>query len=180
VDNRISFTISYDAAGRVNVARKLNRDGTIAKEFTFFYTPWIGYIFHIPSKKTDTSEFIFNDKNQVTKIQLLSGSYETFTYDSRGNIASLKNYYADGTDNLYDEAYYSYDSKKNPFSQTTLNNYFLMYVLFPDASTLINNVSTKNADTYTYTYNNDGFPIKAMAKVVGRSITPIYYNYIVK
>ena len=36
VEGNISFTISYDAAGRVSIARKLNGDGSIGKEFDFF------------------------------------------------------------------------------------------------------------------------------------------------
>jgi len=180
VESNISFTISYDAAGRVSLARRLNGNGSTAKEFVFFYGSTTGYIINAPSKKADTAIFTFNGNNQVTRIQTLHGGYSTYSYDSRGNIASLKNYFANGSNDLYDEYYYTYDTLKSPFSEVAPNNYFLMFVLYDDASTNINNVATKNADTYTYTYNNDGLPIKAMAKVVGRTITPIYYNYIVK
>jgi hypothetical protein len=180
VENNISFTISYDAAGRVSVAKKLNGDGSVIKEFAFFYGTSTGYIINAPSKKADTAIFTFNDNSQVTRIQTLHGGYTTYTYDSRGNIASLKNYFANGSNDLYDENYYTYDTHKSYFSEMAPNNYFLMFVLYSDASTNINNVVTKNADTYAYTYNNDGFPIKATAKVIGRAITPIYYNYIVK
>ncbi len=48
--NRISFTMSYNAAGLVDIARKLNSDGSIDKEYHFFYTPSIGYVIHIQSK----------------------------------------------------------------------------------------------------------------------------------
>ncbi len=174
------FTITYDAAGRVNVAKTINPGGNLAKEFDFFYTPSIGFITKIPSKEPDTAYFDFDNKHEVTEIRTLHAGHSTFTYDERGNVASLKNYKSDGTIDLYDEVFYTYDNMKSYFSAVPPNNYFLMYLLYPDANTAVNNVVTKNADVYTYTYNNAGYPIKASAKVVGRSLTPIYYNYIVK
>ena len=175
-----SFTMSYDATGRVAIAKKLNANGSIAKEYDFFYTPSTGFILSAPSQKSDTAYFIFNDKKQTTTIQTLHGGHSAYTYDDRGNISTLKNYYANGSNDLSDENYYTYDAQKSYFSQTASDNYFLMYLLFPDASTLINNAVTKNADTYVYTYNSDGFPVKAMATIVGHTVTPIYYNYLTK
>ena len=174
------FTITYDAAGRVNVAKTINPGGNLAKEFDFFYTPSVGFITKIPSKEPDTAYFTFDDKHEVTAIRTLHAGYSTFTYDERGNVASLKNYKTDGSLDLYDETYYTYDDKKSYFSAVPPNNYFLMYLLYPDANTGVNNVVTKNADVYSYTYNSAGYPVQANAKVVGRALTPIYYNYIVK
>lgn len=175
-----SYSMSYDVAGRVEAGKKLNSDGSIAKEYDFFYTPSVGFILKVPSKKNDTAFFTFNAKKQVTLIQTIHGGYSTYTYDDQGNISALKNYEADGSNDLTNETFYTYDSQKNYFSQIPPNNYFLMYLLYPDADALINNIITKNADTYTYTYDSDGFPIKATAKIVGHALTPIYYNYIVK
>jgi len=174
------FPITYDAAGRVNVAKTVNPNGDVAKEFDFFYTPTIGFIAKIASKAPDTAYLIFNDKHQVTEIRTLHAGYSTFTYDERGNVASLKNYKSDGSIDLPNENFYTYDNMKSYFSDVPRDNYFLMYILYPDANTGINNAITKNADVYTYTYNNAGYPVKATAKVVGHSLTPIYYNYIVK
>jgi len=174
------FPITYDAAGRVNVAKTIKSDGSIAKEFDFFYQPTTGFITKVPSKGPDTAYLVFDDKHEVTEIRTRHAGYSTFTYDERGNVASLKNYKTDGSLDLYDEAFYTYDNMKSYFSAVPPNNYFLMYLLYPDASSLINNVVTKNADVYTYTYNKEGYPVSATAKVVGRSLTPIYYNYIVK
>ena len=174
------FPITYDAANRVNVAKTINPGGALAKEFDFFYTPSIGFITKIPLKEPDTAYLTFDGKHEVTEIRTLHAGYSTFTYDERGNVASLKNYKPDGSLDLYDENFYSYDHMKSYFSDVPPNNYFLMYLLYPDANAAINNVVTKNADVYTYTYNSAGYPIKATAKVVGRSLTPIYYNYIVK
>lgn len=175
-----SFSITYDAGGRVNIAKTINASGSTVKEFDFFYNNAIGFVASVPGKQNDTAYFTFDDKKELTEIKTLHTGFSTFTYDDRGNVATLKNYAADGTDNLYDENYYTYDNEKSYFSQIAPGNYFLMYILYPDANTLINNVITKNADVYSYTYNNDGFPVKAIANVVGRSLTPIYYNYIVK
>jgi YD repeat-containing protein len=175
-----TFPITYDDAGRVNIAKTLNANGSIAKEFDFFYTPVVGFVTKIPSKQNDTAYLTFDDKQQVSLIKTMHAGYSAFTYDERGNVASLKNYGQTGSDDLYDEYYYTYDLEKSYFADVAPNNYFLMYLLYPDANSLVNNVVTKNADVYTYTYNRDGFPVKAIAKVVGRSLTPIYYNYIVK
>ena len=174
------FTLTYDAAGRVAVAKTINPSGNLAKEFDFFYAPSVGFITKIPSQEPDTAYLTFDDKHEVTAIRTLHAGYSTFTYDERGNVASLKNYKTDGSLDLYDENYYTYDDKKSYFSAVPPNNYFLMYLLYPDANTAVNNVVTKNADVYSYTYNSAGYPVKANAKVVGRALTPIYYNYIVK
>src|SRR5258708_1559794 len=90
--NRISYTMSYNAAGLVDIARKLNSDGSIAKEYRFFYTPSIGYVINIQSKKPDTASITFNTNNQVTQIKTLRSGYSTFAYDTRGNISTLTNY----------------------------------------------------------------------------------------
>jgi YD repeat-containing protein len=179
-NNGQRFSISYDAAGRVNIAKTINSNGAVTKQFNFFYAPIVGFFVSERGKKDDTAYFSFNGKQQVTEIRTLHTGYSTFTYDERGNVANLQKYGADGIIDLHDEAFYSYDNKKSYFSQVAPNNYYLMYILYSDASTLINNAITKNADSYTYTYNNEGFPVKAMAKVVGHALTPIYYNYIVK
>jgi hypothetical protein len=179
-ESKIYFTMSYDALGRINIARKFSSNGSMVKEYDFFYAPSVGYVFHNSAGVTDTVNFTFDSNNRVAEIATSHGGYETYTYDDRGNITSLKNYKADGSIDLYDEAFYTYDSKNNFFSQIPPNNYFLMYELNPDASTMVNNVSTKNADTYTYTYNTDGFPVSAIANVVGRKPATIYYNYTVK
>src|SRR5260370_31700325 len=142
----ITFTMSYDAAGRVDIAKRINSDGSIAKEYDFFYTPATGFIVKAPLRKNDTALFTFNDQNQTTLIQTLHGGYSTYTYDSRGNISTLKSYTSNGSNDITNESYYTYDNQKSYFSQIPPKNYFLMYLLYSDASTLINNVVTKNAD----------------------------------
>jgi YD repeat-containing protein len=174
------FTITYDAAGQVDVARTINASGLVVKEFDFFYTPTIGFITKVISKQPDTAYLTFDDRHQLTEIRTLHAGHSAFTYDERGNVASLKNYKPDGSLDLSGENFYTYDHMKSYFSAVPRDNYFLMYILYPDANTGINNVVTKNADVYTYTYNSAGYPVSAKAKVVGRSLTPIYYNYIVK
>jgi len=175
------FSITYDNAGRVNTAKTINNSsGAVTKEFDFFYTPAVGFYEKAIGKKDDTAYFSFDVKHQVTEIRTLHAGYSTFKYDERGNVASLQNYKADGTSDLQDQVFYSYDNEKSYFSGIAPNNYYLMYILYSDASTLINNAITRNADVYTYTYNKEGYPVKATAKVVGHQLTPIYYNYIVK
>ena len=174
------FSITYDGSGRVNTAKTINNHGSTVKEFDFFYAPTVGFYEKATGKTDDTAFFSFNEKHEVTEIRTLHAGFSKFEYDERGNIANLKNYTADGTSDLQDQVFYAYDNKKSYFSEVAPNNYYLMYILYSDASTLINNPVTRNADTYTYTYNNAGYPVKAVAKVVGHSLTPIYYNYVVK
>lgn len=174
------FSITYDAAGRVDIAKTISASGTVTKQFNFFYTPAVGFYESALGKQNDTGYFSFNDKHQVTEIRTLHAGYSLFKYDERGNVANSQYYAANGTTDLHDQSFYTYDNQKSYFSEVAPNNYYLMYILYSDASTLINNAVTRNADSYTYTYNSEGFPVKAIAKVVGHQLTPIYYNYIVK
>ena len=174
------FPITYDAAGRVDIAKTISASGTVTKQFNFFYTPAVGFYESALGKQNDTGYFSFNDKHQVTEIRTLHAGYSLFKYDERGNVANSQYYAANGTTDLHDQSFYTYDNQKSYFSEVAPNNYYLMYILYSDASTLINNAVTRNADSYTYTYNSEGFPVKAIAKVVGHQLTPIYYNYIVK
>ena len=174
------FSITYDAAGRVDIAKTISASGTVTKQFNFFYTPAVGFYESALGKQNDTGYFSFNDKHQVTEIRTLHAGYSLFKYDERGNVANSQYYAANGTTDLHDQSFYTYDNQKSYFSEVAPNNYYLMYILYSDASTLINNAVTRNADSYTYTYNSEGFPVKAIAKVVGHQLTPFYYNYIVK
>ncbi len=173
-----NFLITYGADGRVNTARKLTDSGVSVVEFQFFYTPDSqGYYFQSPTHSLDTSVLIFNAQHQVTKIQSKRAGYLTYTYDSRGNIATSHTVGADGA--VQEDITYTYDTKKNPFSQIPSGNYFFMYIADIDISTLINNINFKNGDTYTYTYNSDGYPVKAIIDL-GYAQIPIYFNYIIK
>ena len=174
------FSITYDAAGRVDVAKTINSNGTIPKQFNFFYSPTVGFIEKALGKKDDTGYFSFNGKHQVTEIRTLHAGFSTFKYDEQGNVANLQNFKADSTTDLSDQVFYTYDNKKSYFYDVAPNNYYLMYILYSDASSLINNPVTRNADVYAYTYNSAGYPVKAIAKVVGHQPATIYYNYIVK
>src|ERR1700742_4547331 len=85
--NKGNYSISYNADGNINIARKLSDSGAVLIEYDFFYTPNSkGYYFHSSNHPLDTAVFTFNDKNQVTRIQTKRAGYSTYTYDSRGNI----------------------------------------------------------------------------------------------
>jgi hypothetical protein len=175
-----NFSITYREDGRVNIARKLSDSGAVVVEYDFFYTPNSqGYYFHSPTHSQDTSVFTFNNKNQLTRIQSRRAGYLAYTYDSRGNVATSVIVGADNSVQFFDNVTYTYDTQKNPFSQIPPNNYFFMYIADNDASTLINNIQFKNGDTYTYTYNSDGYPVKGTINI-GSAVLPIYFNYIVK
>jgi len=178
--NRVSFSFAYDSENRLSIGRKFNNSGTLVIEFDFFYnTGSSGYYFHGPTHPSDTAVFTLNDKKQVTKIQSLHSGSQEFTYDANGNIASSTIFAADGTSNILDQNFATYDNKKNPFSQIPAGNNYLMSIVYQDPSTLINNVIVNNSDTYAYTYNSAGFPTKALV-TTGNATFPIYFNYIVK
>jgi hypothetical protein len=176
--NKGNFLITYDASGRVNTAKKITNSGAPVVEFQFFYTANSqGYYFQSPTHSLDTSVFIFNDQHQLTKIQSQHAGYLTYSYDNRGNITTSHTVGDDGV--VQEDITYTYDTQKNPFSQTPSGNYFFMYIADIDISTLINNISFKNGNTYTYTYNSDGYPVKCTIDL-GYAQIPVYYNYIVK
>ena len=177
---RISFLITYDSEGRVDVARKMDTNGALLTEYDFYYKQDVtGYYFHAPNNFTDTAVFIFNGNNQVMRLQTQRSGYQLLTYDSRGNVASSVRYEADGSNTIYNNVNYVYDNQKNPFSQMAPNNLFFKYIVYPDPSTLINNITNEDGDTFTYTYNSDGFPTKVLIDI-GQAVVPVYYNYIVK
>jgi hypothetical protein len=178
--DQLSYAISYDGQGRVSVGKKINNNGALVIEFDFFYrADTVGYYSYGPNFAHDTTVFIFNDKKQLVRKQTKHSGYQILTFDSRGNVSSSEYFNADGSNDLYNYTNYEYDSQKNPFVDMAPNNYFFMYLAYVDESSLINNVVIKNADTYTYTYNSDGFPVKAMADF-GRTLASISYNYIIK
>ncbi len=175
-----NYSITYGENDRVDIARKLSNNGELLVEYDFFYTPDAkGYYFHSSTHPLDTAVFSFNDKNQITRVQSRRAGYSSFTYDSRGNIATSVSVGRNGSVNLFDNITYTYDTQKNPFSQMPPGNYFFMYIANNDVSTLTNNIQFKNADTYTYTYNSDGYPVKGIINI-GSALIPVYFNYIVK
>jgi hypothetical protein len=177
---QLSYTISYDGQGRVSMGKKFNNNGSLVIEYDFFYrADTIGYYSYGPNFAHDTTVLIFNDKKQMVRKQTKQSGYQVLTYDSRGNVSTLEYFNADGSNDLYNYVNYEYDAQKNTFADMAPNNYFFMYLAYDDESSLINNVVIKNADTYIYTYNSDGFPTKAQANV-GRTTASISYNYIIK
>src|SRR5579863_1222903 len=143
--NRITFTLDYDSQNRVTSGKRYGNNGNLQIQYDFFYRgDTTGYIFHGGSL-ADTAYFTFNSQSQVTQITSKHSGYETFEYDTRGNVSATQGYKNDGSFNLNDQGGYTYDNMKNPFSQTAHKNLFLEYIVFVDnPSTLINNIADKN------------------------------------
>jgi hypothetical protein len=179
--NKQTITITYDSQSRVLTGKKFDNNGNLFIEYDFFYRgDTSGYIFH-GGTLADTAYFTFNNKHQVTQITSGHSGYNTFSYDSRGNVSASQSYANDGSFNLTGQGAYSYDDMKNPFSETAPNNLFLMYVVFiDDPSTLINNVVNKNGEPYAIVYNSAGFPTSAVVTTYNSTAIKLYYNYIVK
>jgi len=179
--DQIKYVMAYDAQDKVTTARKYNSTGGLIIAFDFFYSGDVtGYYFYGSSHVADTAYFTFNNSRQLTRITTKHSGSQTFAYDSNGNVASTTALPVDGSSNLGDQTSFSYDNRKNPFSQSSANNYFYMYVVrIGNPSTLKNNVLIRNADKFTYTYNPDGFPVSASIKTI-RSTLYVYFNYTTK
>ncbi len=179
--NKRTFTVAYDSQNRVSTARKLDGSGNLVVQYDFIYKgDTVGYHFFGPPSESDTSYFTFNSKHQVTQLTSNHSGYETYEYDNKGNVALTESYGSDGSNGLADAGAYQYDNMKNPFSGTSPNNFFLMYIVLVDnPSTLINNATDKNGFPTTYTYNQDGFPISGITNTYYTQIY-FYYNYTVK
>lgn len=179
----IRFAIDYDDKNRVTIARKFDGSGNLIIEFDFFYKgDTIGYYFHGPAAThiADTAYFSFNAKRQLTQIATKHSGSQTFGYDSNGNLSTTQAIANDGSYTIDRQTSFDYDNQRNPFSESSANNYFFMYVVrIGNPSTLIHNVVERDADTFTYIYNAEGFPLKATIKTY---LTTIYvtYNYITR
>ncbi len=181
--NQIRYAIEYDDQNRVTVARKFDSYNRLIIQFDFFYRgDVVGYYFHGPQPTdiADTAYFTFNNKHQLTQITTAHSGIQTFGYDTQGNVSSTQSIHSDGSNSVDNQISFAYDNRRNPFSATSANNYFFMYVVkIGNPSTLIHNVIVRNADHFTYAYNNDGFPVKTTIKTY---LTNIYidYNYITR
>ncbi|MBS1529051.1 MAG: hypothetical protein JSU01_01985, partial [Bacteroidetes bacterium] len=180
--NKTTFTVTYDDQGRASTAKRFNHSGGLIIEYDFFYgADATGYYLSGPSHVADTASITFNGNHQVSEIATKHSGRTTFTYDSRGNVGTTQLYDADNLNKLVNEDAYAYDSEKNPFSQTPSGNLFLEYiVLINNPSTLINNVATKDGETYVYNYNSDGFPVNAVITLLTEKQVKKYYSYYVK
>jgi len=181
-NNKISFTITYDGQGRVATAKKLNYSNALIIQYDFVYDGSnVSYYLHGPTGAADTATFSFNGQQQVTEIRTKHSGRTTFTYDSRGNVGTTQLYTADDLNKIENEDAYGYDSEKNPFSQVPAGNLFLEYiVLINNPSTLINNIATKDADAFSYTYNADHYPVSAVITLLDLKKIYVYYSYTVK
>jgi len=181
--SQVKYTIAYDNQNRVTTARKFDGSGNLIIQFDFFYRgDTTGYYFHAPTSSgpADTAFLIFDTKHQVTQIATKHSGSTVFEYDTKGNVSYTQNYSSGGATSVDNQTSFSYDSQHSPFAQTMRNNYFFMYVVrIGNPSTLINNVVVRNADTYSYTYNKDGFPTQGIISTVKSNIY-LYFNYIIK
>jgi hypothetical protein len=97
-----------------------------------------------------------------------------------GNVATTQAFKNDGSSDFSSQTSFTYDDKKNPWSQSYPNNYFYMYVVrIGNPSTLLHNVTVRNSDRFTYTYNDNGYPTGV---IIYTALTKVFidYKYITK
>lgn len=179
--NKTNYTIAYDNQNRVITAKKLDKNNSLIVQYDFFYNgDAVGYYFYGPTHVRDTATLVFNSNHEVIRLNTKHSGYETYDYDSLGNIVLAQPYDNMGNNNLSDDDEYQYDNKKHPLSQTPGANYYLMYVYYIyNPTTLLNNVNDRNGYKYTYIYNAGGFPTSAAINYFYYK-TYITYQYQVK
>lgn len=181
--DKIKYVIDYDNKDRVTSARKYNSTGGLIITFDFFYNNSVtGYYFYGPGDNhlADTAYFTFNGNHQLTKITTKHSGAQAFTYDGMGNVATTQAVKNDGSSDFGSQTSFTYDDKKNPWSQSYPNNYFYMYVVrIGNPSTLLHNVTVRNSDRFTYTYNDNGYPTGV---IIYTALTKVFidYKYITK
>ena len=177
-EDKIKYIIDYDNKDRVTSARKYNSTGGLVITFDFFYNNNVtGYYFYGPGENhiADTAYFTFNGNKQLTKITTKHSGWQTFGYDGMGNISTTQGFKKDGSTNLNSQISFTYDDKKNPLLQSSPNNYFYMYVVrIGNPSTLLHNVTVRNSDRFTYTYNDNGYPTGV---IIYTALTKIFIDY---
>jgi len=150
------FKFTYDDNNNLLTAGLYDYSNQLDAIYKFSYTGntvTVGFYTSGGTSLLLTYTLTLNASGYVTTI---SGFDQpaTYNYDADSNITETKE---DGGGVVYA----TFDDKKNPLSMTGAKNYYLMYFfneisLYP--STFVNNELSIDQDTYTYTYNADGFP----------------------
>lgn len=128
----------------------------------------------------DYAKYELNEKGLVSKDIFYNegkpAGYVEYLYDERGNLIQEKKYFIsdDGKSKLRTETEYEFDNQKNPYSpfnrliwpgqNTNPNNITkATYTLYGETTSV---VEWLNITTYTYEYNELGYPVKVNGETV--------------
>lgn len=101
-----------------------------------------------------------DEKGNAKRIDYADGDGLDITYDAKGNIATLSEF--DDNEDYRNDYSFTYDDKPSFLSNSNLPAWFLVYDEFDTVEGgLVNNVlKVNNKDVCSYTYDNDGYPVK--------------------
>ena len=160
--------------------------GTLIDKTTYTYSAGLITAHDVAVNLTiNANDFMtLDNQNRVIKVTYPS-IYTTFSYNTAGNIASYAHYEQPSSPSPDVSESYTYDTHKSPFSNIKgnfavaisnlvpeINNNILSYTIIqmgtPVTTTTVN---------YTYTYNNDGYPINRTS-VIGNITGTETFTYI--
>lgn len=134
---------------------------------------------HTSADGSASGGYVFDTSNgKITKIHFIDKSFILYTFDSRGNIIR----YQQGTKpgDMFDIGNLTYDEKKAPLSMAKGSNYQIAMSGFDPYYGLVNNILSDAFHTYTYQYNEDGFPVSGTRKRGGEPDVKFELHYLIK
>jgi hypothetical protein len=170
------FKYIYDDKNRVSTVLEYGISPNVLYEkdvYTYHYNFITAQRYDPDGFNSGSYSFTLNSSNHV--VSLTSNNLQ-YTYYSNGNV---KTYKASGTINQTGS--YTYDNKKHPLSMIAGENVHLMYLAMGFPITHINNIIHDDIyiDPYTYTYNDDGFPVTQTVNSDSHT-NIVSYEYIIK
>ena len=124
------------------------------------------------SSKPDTISFQYDDVNRLSMIiHSKYSSSEEFIYGEDGNITRINDI---GSTGVNDSTLFSFDKNINPYKN---NPYQLLEYEFFNNNNVVEKITNISSSTYTYAYDNDGYPIAKSYYFAGNQfITKYFYE----
>ncbi len=123
--------------------------------------------------------FTLNNLGQVIRLDFWD-QYNIYTYDSKGNIATLTSFLSGGAQVYSDN--YTYDNNPNPWSMMGAPNLHLRYLTNNGNVGGVNNISRDSlyAGVTGYVYNAKGLPTYSSTPTSYYGNAVVNYKYLVK
>ncbi len=175
--------ITYDANGQVSQTKSIEKDFESGDEYSEEYSfKYEGNKIMATRKDSEQADDIIqlNDKGQLVSIKGWDGENQEFkfTYDSKGNITTVEDYYKDV---LGYKDTYTYDDRNGWNKNVNLPQWVGFYTpinLFLPAK--VNNFLTLTEDSYedgevvhsevsniVYKYDSEGYPVEVEETLEG-------------
>ncbi|MGD1839426.1 MAG: hypothetical protein ACFB0B_00795 [Thermonemataceae bacterium] len=163
-------TYEYDEQNRLVKEMQYEGDNpTPVESSTIVYESEATILVKNEEGETSTT-YTLNEAGRITKVDFGSGEYERYEYDENGNITKRFGNTDFPPYEAVEKEYVRYDDKKNKYT-TLPDNFRLIFAIS------VNNVLEEKSyfngggenkldgtSTYTYEYNDEGFPTKRTEK----------------